>query len=86
MRLEDLDAWATVHHGVITREHSGLSRSSWYRAIRAGHLRQLHPGVARLHGTPNGAVPNSTVWYSITLATSIGSFRSDGSRSRARTS
>ena len=32
-------------------EASGLSRSSWYRAIRAGQLEQLHPGVARLHGT-----------------------------------
>ena len=30
---------------------SGLSRSSWYRAIRSGQLEQLHPGVARLHGT-----------------------------------
>ena len=52
MRLEDLDAWATDHHGVITRQHSGLTRSSWYRAIESGHLEQLHPGVARLHGTP----------------------------------
>ncbi|HSL74126.1 MAG TPA: type IV toxin-antitoxin system AbiEi family antitoxin domain-containing protein [Ilumatobacteraceae bacterium] len=51
MRLEDLDAWATAHHGVITRQHSGLTRSSWYRAIESGQLEQLHPGVARLHGT-----------------------------------
>ena len=52
MRLEDLDAWATDHHGLITRSHSGLTRSSWYRAIESGQLQQLHPGVARLHGTP----------------------------------
>lgn len=51
MRLRDLDTWATAHHGVISMEASGLSRSSWYRAIRAGQLEQLHPGVARLHGT-----------------------------------
>ncbi len=53
MRLSDLDDWATAHHGVISMEASGLSRSSWYRAIRAGQLEQLHSGVARLHGTPD---------------------------------
>lgn len=52
VRLSDLDSWATAHHGVITMEASGLSRSSWYRAVRSGQLDQLHPGVARLHGTP----------------------------------
>jgi very-short-patch-repair endonuclease len=52
VRLSDLDAWATAHHGVISIEASGLSRSAWYRAIRSGQLEQLHPGVARLHGTP----------------------------------
>ena len=36
-------------------EASGLSRSSWYRAIRSGQLEQLHSGVARLHGTPDTA-------------------------------
>jgi very-short-patch-repair endonuclease len=42
---------ATAQHGVISREASGLSRSSWYRAIASGQLDQLHPGVARLRGT-----------------------------------
>lgn len=51
MKLCDLDGWATAHHGVITITASGLSRSAWYRAIESGHLQQVHPGVARLHGT-----------------------------------
>lgn len=51
MRLSDFDDWARAHHGVITREQSGLSRSAWYRAIDAGTLIQLHPNVARLPGT-----------------------------------
>ena len=51
MRLSDIDDWARAHHGVITLEQSGLSRSAWYRAIDAGTLIQLHPHVARLPGT-----------------------------------
>ena len=53
MRLSDLDAYALSHHGVITLEASGMSRSAWYRAIRAGSIEQIHPYVARLHGTPD---------------------------------
>lgn len=52
MRLSDFDDWARAHHGIITLEHSGLSRDAWYRAIKAGTIEQLHPHVARLHGTP----------------------------------
>lgn len=51
MRLSDFDDWARAHHGVITRQQSGMSRSAWYRAIDAGTLIQLHPTVARLPGT-----------------------------------
>jgi very-short-patch-repair endonuclease len=51
MRLSDFDDWARAHHGVITLERSGLSRSAWYRAIDAGTLIQVHPHVARLPGT-----------------------------------
>jgi very-short-patch-repair endonuclease len=51
MRLSDFDDWARGHHGVITFERSGLSRSSWYRALDAGTLIQIHPFVARLPGT-----------------------------------
>ena len=52
MRLMDHDRWAAAHHGVITLRQSGLSRSAWYRAIAAGTIDQIHPGVARLPGTP----------------------------------
>lgn len=53
MRIEQLDAWARRNHGLITLGSSGLTRSAWYRAIRAGVLEQIHPLVARLHGTPH---------------------------------
>ena len=51
MRLSDFDDWARAHHGILTLERSGLSRSAWYRAIDAGTLIQVHPHVARLPGT-----------------------------------
>ncbi len=53
MRLANFDRYARAHHGIITLEASGLSRSAWYRAIRAGAIEQIHPFVARLHGTPD---------------------------------
>lgn len=53
MRLSDFDDWARAHHGIITLETSELSRDAWYRALRAGTIEQLHPHVARLHGTPD---------------------------------
>ncbi len=53
MRLEQVDRYARSHHGIITLEASGLTRSAWYRAIRAGTIEQIHPYVARLHGTPD---------------------------------
>jgi len=52
MRLSELDEWARAHHGIITLEASGLSRSAWYRALRRGTLDGIHPFVARLVGTP----------------------------------
>jgi very-short-patch-repair endonuclease len=51
MRLSDFDDWARAHHGLITLEASGLTRTAWYRAIERGELVQLHPYVARLVGT-----------------------------------
>ena len=53
MRLSDFDDWARAHHGIITFEASGLSRSAWYRALQRGNLVGLHPYVARLVGTPD---------------------------------
>ncbi|MGB3736014.1 MAG: DUF559 domain-containing protein [Ilumatobacter sp.] len=52
MRLTDHDAAGLRQHGLITPDSSGLSRSAWYRALRAGSFEQIHPGVARLVGTP----------------------------------
>ncbi len=51
MHLASLDDWARTHHGIVSLHASGLSRSSWYRAIAAGSLIQVHPFVARLPGT-----------------------------------
>jgi very-short-patch-repair endonuclease len=53
MRIADFDDWAKAHHGIITRDASGLPRSTWYRAIEQGDIQQLHPNVARLIGTPD---------------------------------
>lgn len=55
VRLSQLDRFARDRHGVITRlaaKRAGVSERSWYRAIAAGSLEQLHPGVARIAGTP----------------------------------
>ena len=50
MRLATFDDWARAHHGIVTPHSTGLSRSSWYRAIAAGTFIQVHPNVARLPG------------------------------------
>ena len=52
MRLSAFDDWARGHHGLITLDASGLSRSAWYRAIDSGTIEQVHPFVARLPDTP----------------------------------
>jgi very-short-patch-repair endonuclease len=51
MNLSDLDELARQHHGVVTRAMFDGSDHAWWRAIRAGMLIQVHPGVARLPGT-----------------------------------
>ena len=63
VRLDELDAIARRHHGVVTREMAGLNSQAWRRAIRGGTLVQLHPGVARLVGTAD------TVEQRVTAAT-----------------
>lgn len=53
--LHTIARWAETHHGVITRSRAlelGWSRARWYRAIDRGEIEPVHPGVARLHGTP----------------------------------
>ncbi len=79
MRLSDFDDWARAHHGIITLEASGLSRDAWYRMIRAGTVEQLHPHVARLHGTPD--TPEQRI---IAAAHSVGAGALASHRSAAR--
>jgi very-short-patch-repair endonuclease len=55
MELETLDLYANDHHGLVTRDAArrhGISRSAWYRALQDGLLDHVHPGVARLYGSP----------------------------------
>jgi hypothetical protein len=54
-----LDGWARTHHGIVTKHRAielGWTEAAWYRAIRRGQLHLMHPGVARLHGTPTTPV------------------------------
>lgn len=51
--MRNLDDIARGHHGLVTREDARLSASAWHRAIRTGRLVRMHPGVARLPGTPD---------------------------------
>ena len=53
MRLLDHDQWATEHHGLLHRGTCGIAAHAWHRALKAGLLEQLHPGVARLPGSPD---------------------------------
>jgi very-short-patch-repair endonuclease len=55
MELEALDVYAKDHHGLVTRaaaKRLGFSRTAWYRALQDGLLAHVHPGVARLYGSP----------------------------------
>jgi len=76
MRLSDFDDWARAHHGIITLETSGLSRDAWYRTIKAGTIEQLHPHVARLHGTPDTAEQRIIAAVSAVGAGALASHRS----------
>lgn len=76
MRLSDFDDWARAHHGIITLEHSGMSRDAWYRAIKAGTIDQLHPYVARLHGTPDTAEQRIIAAVAAVRADALASHRS----------
>jgi very-short-patch-repair endonuclease len=55
MRLGQFDFFATDHHGLVSFERAqraGVSRSDWYRSLRRGDIEYVHPGVARLVGSP----------------------------------
>jgi len=51
VNLSELDKLARRQHGIVTRNQTGVSSSSWHRSLRSGRLIQIHPGVARLVGT-----------------------------------
>ena len=51
VQLHKLDQLARRQHGVVAFRQSGLSKWAWQRAIAAGTLIRIHPGVARLVGT-----------------------------------
>jgi very-short-patch-repair endonuclease len=56
MRLLQIDPFARTHHGLITVTAAadlGISSSSFYRAVAAGTLELVQPGVARVPGTPD---------------------------------
>ena len=76
MRLSDFDDWSRAHHGIITFDASGLTRSAWYRAIERGQLIQLHPHVARLVGTPVTAEQRIMAAVAATGETTLASHRS----------
>jgi very-short-patch-repair endonuclease len=77
--LEPLDAWARSHHGVVTKQQAlalGWTKDAWYRAVRRGHLQLLHPGVARLHGTPRTPVQRVHAAVLAAGSTAVASHRS----------
>jgi very-short-patch-repair endonuclease len=51
VKLSSLDQLARRQHGVVARHQTELTDSTWRRAVNAGSLIQLHPGVARVVGS-----------------------------------
>jgi very-short-patch-repair endonuclease len=76
MELARLDQFATNNHGIVTREGSGMSKSSWFRAIAAGQFEQVYPGVARLHGTERSREQRIAAAVLATGPSSLASHRS----------
>jgi very-short-patch-repair endonuclease len=53
--ISRLDRFGTAHHGVVTLGAAlerGISEDAWWRAGRRGEIEILHPGVARVMGSP----------------------------------
>lgn len=76
MRLSDLDQIARRQHGVVARRQTALTTSSWSRAITAGALIGMHPGVARLVGSADTAEQQIVAATLAAGATAIASHRS----------
>jgi very-short-patch-repair endonuclease len=56
VEINKLLPYANDHFGLVTLAHAlkvGISKSAWYRAVHAGLIDLLHPGVGRLVGAPD---------------------------------
>jgi len=62
--LLDLDQHALDRHGLVVKSTSGIAHRTWYRMIERGDLQLLHPGIARMAGTPRNYVQRiaAAVW------------------------
>jgi very-short-patch-repair endonuclease len=82
MGISSLDGFARDHHGLVTRRsaaRAGFSERSWYRAIEAGLLQQLHPGICRMVGTERSS--NQRILAAV-LATGAGAMASHRTAAR----
>lgn len=64
MDLVDLDQHALQRHGLVVKSTSGIAHRTWYRMLERGELDRLHPGIARMCGTPRTYVQRiaAAVW------------------------
>jgi very-short-patch-repair endonuclease len=82
MSIRSLDAFASDHHGLVTRHAAarvGVSERSWYRAIATGVLEHVHPGVCRMFGS---ARTPAQVIHAAVLATGPGAMASHRTAAR----
>jgi very-short-patch-repair endonuclease len=82
MDLSNLTTAAAEHHGLVTMAvatNNGLSRATWFRAVKDGRLILVHRGVARLPAFPS--TPEQTIAAAV-LATAPGSMASHRSAAR----
>ena len=54
-----IDDWAVRHHGLITRRAAlelGWTAEQWRRAVQRERVQLVHPGVARMRGSPRTSI------------------------------
>lgn len=79
MDVRLIDDWATRHHGLITRRAAlelGWTPEHWRRAVERERLLLVHPGVARLTGSPQTQIQRIHAAVLAGGATAIASHRS----------
>jgi len=55
MKLAQLEQFALSNHGLVTigaAQRAGISKATWHRATHDGTVQLIHPGVARIIGSP----------------------------------